>query len=98
MNTIEVNNFDIDLNIKELFTSSLIPQIAIVIDEEVVATLQLTSDIVAALLSNPKLVAFFREGETTHIHSGLKYVNGKFVFPNNWTIVDGVPTPPTIIT
>ena len=96
--SIETTLTDSEFNLEELFNNSLLPQIAIVIDDEVKMTLQLSIEVVAALLSNPKIVLFYRENETTHVKEGIKYIDKKFVFPDNWKLVDGVPTPPTIIT
>lgn len=95
---IETTLPDAEFDFEELFTKLLVPQIAIVMDNEVVMTLQVPNDVVAALLSKPKIVAFFRENEHTHVKEGIKYIDGKFVFPDDWKLVDGVPTPPTIIT
>jgi len=92
--TITQTEFDFE----ELMTKQLVPQIAVVLDDEVISVLQVPNDLVVALLSNPKIVAFYREEETTHVKEGITYKDGKFIFPNDWTMVDGVPTPPTIIT
>lgn len=77
--------------------NGLVPVIAVVIDEEVIATLQLPLDLTAALLSGAEIVGFYREGKTTHVNSGIAYKNKEFVFPENWVTVDGVPTPPEIL-